>query len=347
MSNKPNDPINNVGVPNGKFFGLPFPTGDDAVVLVSVPWDATTSYRAGSSQGPKAILDASIQLDYYDHYLENAWEYLPSSYEYPVHIEDLNQKSRQDAEKVIAHLEKGGAETDAEIQDYLSSVNQASKTMNAWLEDLCDDLLESGKIPCVVGGDHSSPIGLMKSLAKKHSSFAILHIDAHADLRIAYEGFVHSHASIMHHALQLKSVSGLVQIGIRDVSPFEAGRIKQSSEIKAFWDQEIHRQFAEGKTWSKIVQEILSHLPDKIYISLDIDGLDPALCPDTGTPVPGGISFNECLHLLRAMHQAGKQIIGFDLCEVAPGQNEINAITGARMLHQLAILTKASQKNNS
>jgi agmatinase len=184
----------------------------------------------------------------------------------------------------------------------------------------------------------------MMSLASNHDSFGILQIDAHADLREAYEGFDYSHASVMYNALELAQVDKLVQVGVRDFCEEELFRIQKShGRIKTFFDQDIKTAAFEGKTWQTQCIEIIKTLPEKVYISFDIDGLDPKLCPSTGTPVPGGLDFAQAMYLIKEVVKSGRTIIGCDLNEVAPGVNEWDANVGARVLYRMALLMAVSQ----
>lgn len=184
----------------------------------------------------------------------------------------------------------------------------------------------------------------MHALAEKHAEYGILQIDAHADLRNAYEGFTYSHASIMFNALKLPQVKKLVQVGIRDLCQGEAELVDQSNgRITTFYDYKIKNKLYEGNSWQKQCKKIIAQLPQKVYISFDIDGLDPKLCPATGTPVPGGFEFEEAVYLIKTLVQSGREIIGFDLCEVAPGDSEWNGNVGARLLYKLCNWMAVSQ----
>lgn len=200
--------------------------------------------------------------------------------------------------------------------------------------------MNEGKIVGLVGGDHSTPLGYMKAIGERHGSFGILHIDAHADLREAYEGFTYSHASIMFNALkEIPSLTRLTQVGIRDYCDAEAGMIKSDSRIKTFFDADLATERFGGTSWKELCSRIISTLPDKVYVSFDIDGLSPDNCPSTGTPVPGGLSFNEAVFLLSELSNSGKTIVGFDLNEVAPNpdneDDQWDANVGARVLYKL------------
>jgi agmatinase len=204
--------------------------------------------------------------------------------------------------------------------------------------------MKQGKLVGLVGGDHSIPLGFLRALCEKYDRFGILQIDAHADLRKAYEGFAYSHASIMYNALKVPAVNRLVQVGIRDICEEEEKVMQRAmGRVVTFYDDDIKSQQYEGKTWTSICDEIINTLPDLVYISFDIDGLDPKLCPSTGTPVAGGLEFDQAKYLITKLVHSGRKIIGFDLCEVAPGPTEWDANVGARMLYHLCNRMAVSQ----
>jgi agmatinase len=188
---------------------------------------------------------------------------------------------------------------------------------------------------------------MIQALAEQNENFGILQIDAHADLREAYEGFEFSHASIMYNALKIKQVQKLVQVGIRDYCEEELNLIKNSSDrIKTFFDRDIKYAQYNGDSWDRICNRIVSELPDKVYLSFDIDGLDPKLCPNTGTPVAGGFEAEQVLYLLERLVNSGKKIIGFDINEVSPGDEggDWDANVAARLLFRIVNLTALSQE---
>ena len=222
----------------------------------------------------------------------------------------------------------------------LKEVNEGSIFLNQWVYDQTSELLEKGKLVGLVGGDHSTPFGFLKALAEIHPSFGILQIDAHCDLRSSYEGFIFSHASIMYNVMNdIPQVTKLVQVGIRDFSESEWKFICESKyRVVTYLDKAIKERQYEGESWKLIVDEIVSHLPDKVYISFDIDGLDPKLCPNTGTPVQGGFETEQVFYLFKAILKSGRQLIGFDLCEVGISNSEFDENVGARVLFKLCNL---------
>lgn len=334
-----------VGISNGNIFGFPYSLDEADIIIIPVPWDVTTSYQAGTSNGPQAILNASPQLDFADAHIEQAWKSKIAMLPIPKDILKKSRKLRQQSEKYICFLEEGGdISMNAEFQKLLKHINQESEKLNVWLEKSCEKYAKD-KLIGILGGDHSTPLGFMRHLGKQEDSFGILQIDAHADLRDAYEDFSYSHASIMFNALKIEKVKKLVQLGIRDFSPSEANMIEEDPRIHTFYDSEIKAAQYNGKSWDALCDEILSALPEKVYISFDIDGLDPKLCPNTGTPVPGGLEFEQCIYLFHKLINSGRKIIGFDLCEVNPSENhDWNENVGARLLYKLCILASLSRK---
>lgn len=348
-----------VGVANGKYFGMPFPNDECPVVLVSVPWDATVSYSAGTANGPEAIINASIQVDLYDENIPDSDSFKIGTDETLIdlggesgqvkaseYIKALSVESREKACGIIDCLSEG-KEPDKKLREDLSEVNQASESVNYLVEQICSGYLSQGKIPGVVGGEHSVTFGAVKAAAAslpEDKKLGVLQFDAHADLRNAYEGFEHSHASIMFNVLsKINNIEHLTQVGIRDFCADEHDTVLREGRVSAFTDCAIEEALAEGETWKSLCQKIVDTLPEYVYISFDIDGLDPSLCPNTGTPVPGGLSFQKAVYLLR-MVASQRRIVAFDLCEVAPGDTEWDANVGARLLHKMALLAAQSRK---
>lgn len=318
-------------------FGLDLEVEDANIVVLEVPWDATTSYRPGTHRAPDQIRVASHQLDLNDSQYGQAFlsgiSYQCDSGE----IQEVNQKARPLVEKVIASWEKGEDAAQKYAKD-ISEINALSRWVDGYVEERSRELLKQDKLVAVLGGDHSCPLGLIKSLSQKYADFSILHIDAHHDLREAYEGFESSHASIMYNVLQsCKSVATLVSVGIRDYSYEEDRFAKLDERVFTFYEDEIRSETLNGVTFSTMCDRILSKLGKNVYISCDIDGFEPTLCPSTGTPVPGGLNWGEWQFLLHRLSQSGKKIIGFDLCEVGDSthSNEWDANVGARVLYKL------------
>ena len=327
-------------------FGLPYKEEEASLVYLPVPWEVTTSYGGGTSDGPAAILAASHQVDLYDLDVLRPYEaglyMLPES----INIKNWNQRSKILAQQII---EAGGEITTPGLRSDLEAVNKRSVQLNEYVHNETKRLLNVGKIAAIVGGDHSVPFGALTAVAEKHSTFGILHFDAHSDTRKAYEGFEWSHASIMYNVLEhIPQVKHLTQVGIRDICEEEIQYThSQSKRVKTFFDRDLSRRKFLGENWNQIAEEIVSTLPEQVWISFDIDGLDPRFCPNTGTPVPGGLDFTEANYLLSVLVKSGRKIIGFDLNEVSPNSDDKNdewdANVGARLLYKLTAWTLASR----
>jgi agmatinase len=327
-------------------FGLDTRPEDARLVVIPVPFDATTSYRAGTARGPEHVLEASKQVDLEDIQYGAIWQAGIAMLPIPKPIASLSKRARTAAEPIIR---AGGATPGNRVHaKAIATVNAASERVHGYVAAASELILDRGAIPAVLGGDHASPFGLIAELSLRHPGMGILQIDAHADLRDSFEGFAWSHASIFHNVMtRLPGVKRLVQVGIRDVGSREVEFIERSKgRVTTFFDQHLRdRQFG-GATWTKVCKDIIAALPREVYVSFDIDGLTADLCPRTGTPVPGGLSFPEVCHLLELLAASGRRVIGFDLCEVAPGapDDEWNGCVGARVLYKLAGCALRRQK---
>jgi len=340
---------NGVGIANGNIFGFPYTESESDMIIVPIPWDATASYGKGTSKGPEAILEASTQLDFYHPDLERAYD--TKVYMSPISQEwkEINSHCCEQGMEYISYLETHGEEKALlKYQTVLDEINAAHEALRANLKERCLDLLSQGKIPAVLGGEHSTPLGLIEALNETYEDFGVLQIDAHADLRDAYEGFTQSHASIMFNVLKhAKNLSKLVQVGIRDVSEREVHLSRDNDRVQTYYDWSLKNEQYAGKTWASQVDEIIAQLPQNVYVSFDIDGLKPELCPNTGTPVAGGFELQEVSYLLFALVESGRNIIGFDLNEVAPGpEGDWDANVGARALWQLVCACEKSRRNH-
>jgi agmatinase len=335
---------NAAALKNSGIFGLPYTLEDAKLVLLPVPWEATTSYGGGTSLGPKAILAASKQIDLFDLELGNFYELGIAMANISNDVESWNEIAQQSAQLVIS-----ADEMTPKVTEALTIVNNLSLKVNDYVYTETKKLLSQNKRVGIVGGDHSSPFGAIQAFLEHYPQMGILHFDAHADIRECFEGFEYSHASIMYNVLTKTPLSKLVQVGIRDFCEAEFKFINNNNDrVITFFDEKLQERKLSGESWSLISDEIIEHLPQHVYISFDIDGLDPRYCPHTGTPVPGGLDFSEALLLIKRVSQSGRKIIGFDLNEVSPGlaglreddddqdpSAEWDANVGARLLYKL------------
>jgi agmatinase len=337
--------VNSVSNPNNNIFGLPFSEEDARLIILPVPWEVTVSFGSGTARSAEQIFKASLQVDLFDR--DN-----PGSWREGFYLKDADKKIllksdylRKEAELYIDYISRGEEVNNNQFMcKTLKEVNEGSVLLNNWVYHQTKALLGNNKLVGLLGGDHSIPLGYVKALGEQQGDFGILQIDAHCDLRETYEGFTYSHASIMYNILkEVPQVKKLVQVGTRDYSQSEWEFTQDNkNKLSVYFDKDIRTRQFEGERYKEIVEEIVSQLPDKVYVSFDVDGLDPKLCPNTGTPVPGGFETEQVFYLLDTIHKAGKKIIGFDLCEVSTSETGWDANVGARILFKLCNLLVAS-----
>lgn len=336
---------NSVGNPNNNIFGLPFTEEESRLVILPIPWEVTVSYNAGTARAPEHVFKASLQVDLFDPEFKDEWKqgYFMRSSDRKILMK--SDYLRKEAELYINYI-AGGEDVNANkfMCKTLKEVNAGGLLLNDWVYEQTKDLLAAGKLVALLGGDHSTPLGYFKAIAEKHGDFGILQIDAHCDLRVAYENFVYSHASVMYNALkEIPQLKKLVQVGVRDYCEEEWDFINANTErVATFFDKDIKERLYEGDSWQNITNEIIDQLPANVFISFDIDGLDPKLCPHTGTPVQGGFETEAIFYLFKKIQKTGRRIVGFDLNEVGISQDEWDENVGARCLFKLCNLLVAS-----
>jgi agmatinase len=314
--------------------------------LLPAAWEPTTSFKKGTVNGPKALFEATKQMDLYHPYFKKIYEKGIYWNDGLLEItEILNNSATSYAEKVIKDIEscKGSKTSD------LNFANISSDKFNNLIYQMSSEAINKNQVVGLVGGDHSCPFGLIKALNenyKEENSFAIVHIDAHFDFREAYQGFQHSHASIMHNVkTKIGNPPQIFQLGIRD---FCESELKFANENATYLlDQEMQTKLFSGKSFNQILESLFNELPENIYISFDIDGLSPEYCPNTGTPVPGGLSYNQATHMVEWLHGKGHKLIGFDLVEISPDTKQnpgegLDEVIGSRILYALSCFALAS-----
>jgi agmatinase len=329
---------NKVSNPNNNIFGLPFNEEDAKLVIIPVPWEVTVSHLAGTARAADHVYKSSFFVDIFDVDGNAGWK--QGFFMQPIDKKLLfkNDYLRKEAELYIDYIAQGTPiEENKFMCKSLKEINEGSVYMNNWVYENCKRLIEKEKMVAVLGGDHSTSLGLMKALSEKHGDFGVLQIDAHCDLRVKYEDFNYSHASIMYNALtEIPAITKLVQVGIRDYCEEEWDYICNSNfRVITYFDKQVKNRLFEGQTWKTIANEIIQNLPQKVYISFDIDGLDRKLCPNTGTPVIGGFESEEMIYLIQKIKDSGRELIGFDLVEIGVGQTDWDSNVGASLLWRL------------
>ena len=321
-------------IPGENIFGLPHGFADARIVLVPAPFDATCSYGRGTSRGPEAVRAASCQLDLLDRRfgaVHDAGIYMEP---HPAEIAELSERVGQLVRPIALRGEAGPGD-EATVRE----IDAAGDRVEAFVANRVRSVLSAGKIPGVVGGEHSVSLGAIGAVADRHPGVGVLQIDAHMDLRSAYMGFAHSHASVIRNVIEKTPTLGpVLQVGIRDFAAGEAAAAEELGVGVFYWD-DLADSLLRGEAWVSIARRIVGELPEQVYVTFDIDGLEPSLCPNTGTPVPGGLSWDMASVLLHELAMSGRRVVGFDLVEVSPSSvanaTPIDEIVGARLLYRL------------
>lgn len=263
---------------------------DSKAVILRAPYEATTTYRAGTINGPRAIVEASSQVELYDEELKKET--------YRIGINNL---------------------------DELKLEGLSPEGMVAAIETAAGRVFDAGKFPILLGGEHTVSIGMVKAAKKNYSDLVVLQFDAHADLRNTYQGSPFNHACV---ARRLMELTPVVEIGIRNLSKEGAEFIEQSG-MKVFFAPEVL------KNPSQIKKAISQLKTDNIYLTIDLDVMDPSIMPAVGTPEPGGLGWYEMCDLV-SFAASSKKIVGFDAVELCPLQNEIRSdFLAARLIYRL------------
>ncbi|HEY9869708.1 MAG TPA: agmatinase [Candidatus Obscuribacterales bacterium] len=261
------------------YFGLPdeYSSPENSMVaIVPVPYEATTSYGKGTKNGPSAVLEASQQVELFD---DELWVE-----PYKVGIQTVSP--------VV--MEPVTAETENPFHE---------------LREVIAPVIEFGKFPIIIGGEHSLSLGAVAACADRHPDLSILQIDAHADCRASYEGNPYSHASVSYHIYKGLPEPLITQVGIRNISAEEVAWMEEEKpRINIFWARHQDR-------WN--LHEIISTLSDNVYLTIDLDGLDCGVMPSTGTPEPGGISWYQLMELVKLVC-VRKNVVAADIVELAP-----------------------------
>ncbi|MFZ1947131.1 MAG: agmatinase [bacterium] len=255
--------------------------------ILPVPYDATSTYTPGSRRGPQAIIDASRNLEVYDHEL--------------------------DAEPASA-----GVATLDEVPVVVGD----PALMVAAVEAAVGEIADRGRIPVVLGGEHTVSLGAVRALARC-AKFGVVSLDAHADLRDSYQGSPLSHACFLRRASEVAQCCAL---GVRSISAEEADHLKTST-TKVFYADAMFRQGIDTLG--------LDFIPQTVYLSIDVDVLDPSIMPATGTPEPGGLGWYDAVGLLTRIVR-GRRVIGFDVVELCPAAgNPAPDFTAAKLAYKL------------
>ncbi|MBR8832178.1 MAG: N(1)-aminopropylagmatine ureohydrolase [Chroococcopsis gigantea SAG 12.99] len=266
-------------------------------VILPIPYEATTTFRKGCENGPSAVLNASQQLEAYDEELE-----------------------RETCIEV-------GIYTHEEIADTRRQPSLTAEEMLAVTSATVSKFIADNKFVVAIGGEHAITTGVVQAYKDYYQEpFTVVQIDAHGDMRYEYEGSLHNHACVMRRVLEMGLPT--LPVGIRAICAEEAALIKEKG-IPVQWDRGIYG----NPDW--IEKAIAAITTDKVFITIDVDGIDPSLIPGVGTPEPGGLTWNDTIRFLRRVFQT-HEVIGCDVMELAPIQDSVvSEFTTAKLIYKL------------
>lgn len=257
--------------------------------VIPVPYDATTTYIAGTRRGPAAIIDASTHMELYD--------------------EELGKETCRMGIHTRAQLPVSEEKPEAMLDMVAEAVSLS---------------ISSEKLPVVLGGEHSISFGAVRELVKAYPRLSVLHLDAHADLRDSYEGTPYNHACV---GRRISELCPLVQVGVRSMSREEAD-FKRSSPVVTLFDHHLK----QGK---QVLEDALGALTDDVYLTVDLDALNPAIMPSVGTPEPGGLGWYDTIGLLRTLCQR-KRVVSFDVVELCPQPGNVGPdFLAAKLIYRI------------
>ncbi len=319
------------------YFGDTTAPADAEVVIISVPWSVTSDFGRGATYTPDAIIDVSLGKELYDVASGMSIEGRIATAEIDYNIQESSEQLGRDAERAMrSHIEMG-------VGDYaahkVANVNEGFSAMHESVYQQTKYWSLLGKRIAVVGGDHSVAFGAVKALSENNDGMGVLFIDAHADFCREEEPFNFSHRTIARDiAESIPSVAKLVQVGVRDVDRAEVEQLTANDRVEVFYAEQLMAKRFEGSCWGDLCREIVAKLPQKVYVSLDIDALKIEFCNNTTAPTPGGMTFDEVVYMVNMVVESGREIVGFDISEVVSSlDDKMDAIVGARLLAKLSV----------
>ena len=325
-------------VDGGYYFSDNTPADNADVVIISTPWSVTADFGRGATYTPDAIIEASVKGGAYDisSGLSIAGRVATAEIDYD--IQELSEQLGREAERVSHHTSGGAIYPADHISRKVEHINAGFAAMQQSTYNQAKRYAEQGKCVAVIGGDHSVAYGAVKAVAECHNGVGVLFIDAHADFRQEPQ-YDFSHRSVARNIVEdIALVEKLVAVGVRDISHEEALAVEASPKSEIFLAESLAAERFEGRSWGDLCREIVCRLPEKVYVSLDIDALKIEFCHNTNAPVPGGMTFDEVIYLINSVVASGRKIVGFDISEIVPNlEYTMDATVGARLLGKMIV----------
>lgn len=325
----------------GFYFNDATQVEDAEVVIVSVPWSVTSDYGRGATYTPDAIIDVSAKSGVYDALSGVNLKGRIATAVIDYNIQEISEQLGRDAERVDDYLGGGTTPLPKEyIMRKKGAIDEGFSEMQKSTYQQVKQYAEMGKVVAVVGGDHSVAYGAVKAVAECYEGVGVLFIDAHADFEISTAGYNYTHRTIARNIIEeIDSVERVVEVGVRDVSQEEMTLVQSSPKVDIFLAESLAAARFEGRSWKELCQEVVSKLPQRVYISFDIDALKIEFCQNTNAPVPGGMTFDEVIYLIGCVAASGREIVGFDISEVVPDlEDRMDATVAARLLGKMCVV---------
>ena len=323
----------------GYYFGEKCAPAEADLVIVSAPWSVTSDHGQGATYTPDAVIDASADSNLYD--VESGFSAVGrvATAEIDYNIQEMSEHLGRDAERVADRMFNGGNPVAEYAVRKVKHINEGFAEMHASIYNQTKHWVSQGKTVAVIGGDHSVSYGAVKAIAEHHKDLGVLFIDAHADFAAAGEAFQYSHRSIARNIVEeIPSVSRLVEVGVRDIDKSELDMLLANDKVDLFLAEKVAAKRFEGECWGNLCREMVEKLPQKVYVSLDIDALKIEFCTHTNSPVPGGMTFDEVVYLVNCVVKSGREIVGFDITEVVSNiDDKVDAIVAVRLLTKLIV----------
>ena len=332
----------------GYYFGEKGGPADAEIVIVSAPWSVTADFGRGATYTPDAVIDASLESNLYDVVTGLSAEGCVATAEIDYNIQECSELLGREAERIAKRT--NDAEP-ASIGEYrarkIAHINEGFSEMHASIYKQVRHWVSKGKRIALVGGDHSVAFGAVKAIAEHYSEVGVLFIDAHADFAREGEIYKYSHRSIARNIVEeIRDVAHLVEVGVRDISRAETEALLANEKVELFLAERLAAKRFEGSSWGDLCREVVAKLPQKVYVSFDIDALKIEFCNNTNAPVPGGMTFDEVLYLVNTVVESGREIVGFDISEVVSSlDNKMDAIVGAKVLAKMCLAMVRGKDN--
>lgn len=329
------------------YFRLPTPPSKADLVLVSVPWGVTLTSGNGTLYTPDAIIESSARVCRYDVASGTTIKGRVATADVDYDIQELAQHLNSDAKHLFQRLSSGGTIDGDYYRRKKNRIEAGFAEMHERVYGQVVSYVRQGKTIGIVGGDHSVSFGAVRALAERNDGLGILYLDSHCDLKSRFDILKYSPRSIAGSILkEIPGIHSMTQVGVCEATRSEFEIASSEPRLTIFTRGNVTERTGNGERWADICNEITATLPEKVYISLDVDVFESGSFPNVVYPVPGGMRFEDMMFLLRTVATSGREIVGFDVTEIVPAaENSIDAVNGAYLIARLAAMALESRSS--